>query len=694
MKTSTRHPAAAAIQNHLIQTGTSMRALSRQLGFGDKWVADLLNGRVNDPDPERLNAVAEAIGLRAENLQRPHGGSDPHETRSGPFLNEVIEAVRLAPWDPLERDKVERDINHLCVKWLNRPPMAVPADPKWLRARISRWTAAQLGVSEKRLANVRYSLKKGLNLHIQPLGRAKPARFLKEPWKGLYDQLPKPKKSRRPSRPPLASPRKKTPPDSPAWLAPALSPFLRYCSAIGILPQEVNDETLRNFAEHRKQFDLGDGISRKLTKTRTAWNRAAATILGWPKQLLSEGTKTTEYLKIAFERFPESFRQDIARYKENRGLRVAIPDHGSLLARARAARQAGVDRRGRKIGPLSGSTLRQHIDTLHFYASRLVLLGELALEDITSIGDLIDATLVDFFLTEDIAKRVGLKSQYAGSLAKMIGSIGQRWIPGIDPATLNSISLIRSVAEQNIDRDVMSAKDRERLKPFRSDAEMVRLVGLPKAIFSELESIRLKTGLVTVEMARLAEAAIICLIEQTIPLRRGALVRTHLDHNFVWPLRSNDTALLHYDGEIDKTGKVKQAVLKPWKVRLLRLFLIYYRPVLCADSENRYLFPARENDGHISPGTLAKRSNALIKERLGHTVNMHLWRKIMGCFLLASTENMELVEDLLGHVRGSKATALYAEFKASLAADKLDALLEELVESASEGGINDMVWSD
>lgn len=119
--------------------------------------------------------------------------------------------------------------------------------------------------------------------------------------------------------------------------------------------------------------------------------------------------------------------------------------------------------------------------------------------------------------------------------------------------------------------------------------------------------------------------------------------------------------------------------MAPWKVRLLQLFVTRYRPLLCNDPGNRFLFTARSGPQHIAPGLAAERCKRLIWERLGLAVHMHLWRKIMASYLLATTQNVQLVEDLLGHVRGSKSTELYAELQTKWAAARLDRLVEELI---------------
>jgi site-specific recombinase XerD len=58
-------------------------------------------------------------------------------------------------------------------------------------------------------------------------------------------------------------------------------------------------------------------------------------------------------------------------------------------------------------------------------------------------------------------------------------------------------------------------------------------------------------------------------------------------------------------------------------------------------------------------------------------MNLHLWRHVMGAKLLEEHEDMHFVEELLGHVPGSRATRRYAELKTKWAAKRLDGITDQ-----------------
>jgi hypothetical protein len=210
---------------------------------------------------------------------------------------------------------------------------------------------------------------------------------------------------------------------------------------------------------------------------------------------------------------------------------------------------------------------------------------------------------------------------------------------------------------------------------------MARLVSLPVWIINQNEDKRRRECSITRDMARDVQAAVAMLIEQTLPVRWGDLTNTLLDTNVMLPAKPGGTGMLYY--RIRKTRRKgrreQQANLSPWKVELIRMFILHYRPILAAhDAQNPHLFPGQ------LPGKPTTRLGADVRARvyawLGHTVNPHLWRKLMGGYLLLQTNDMKKVADLLGHVEGSRATQVYVEMKSAWAAKELDAHVTRLVE--------------
>ena len=118
-------------------------------------------------------------------------------------------------------------------------------------------------------------------------------------------------------------------------------------------------------------------------------------------------------------------------------------------------------------------------------------------------------------------------------------------------------------------------------------------------------------------------------------------------------------------------------VLDSWKWRLIELYWKHYRPLLCGADKSTYLFPGNTPSGHKTSQKLADAITNLVRKRTGLVMNLHLWRHVMGAKLLEEHEDMHLVEELLGHVPGSRATRRYAELKTKWAARRLDGITEQ-----------------
>lgn len=662
------HPAAALLRDYCRREKVSMRALSLSIGRGEKFVADIVGGRSHFPDPRTLAALADKTGIPIEALshgtaQAPHAGI-AHKVRAGLFMDAVIDAVEVEEsLKPGARKDIADDVRHFCSGWLKKEPAAVPADPHWLRNSTKDWTHQTFAISRKRWNNVNWSVKKALEIaRVIPVDR-KPIRSVGAEWAALHDSL------------------KEVLP----WPARKLSPFIRYCDAFGIAPDAVSNETLEAFAAYRDAFDLSSNIAKKIEKLRSAWNRAVDTVADWPRRKLAAG-KSRINLNLPEEAFLPSFREDVERYVASQGMRgydVALA--GTHLDRARI-KHKGAGSGRKKPQPLGPRTLKEHRDILYFAASAAIRQGILTIEDIHEIADVADCGIANE-VTEDIEMRVGLSSQYAGNVVKVLGSIAMRWVQDITSDELDDFAALKAEMNESAESlGRLSTKDRLRLAPFLSSPEnMGTLLALPWWIFENLEKLRGKGTKVTPAMALKAQSAVAILIEQTLPVRWGDLGRSAFDVNIILPKQRNAAGTLHYRVSKTQEKGVRdvQAALSPEKVRLLEIYRRHYRPVLTRhDPSNPYLFPGTECGAAKSYGQLSRQVKTLVHQATGYLVNGHLWRKLMGGYLLYQTQDMKLVRALLGHTPNSTATHVYVEFQTAWAAAELDKHVTRLVQGA------------
>lgn len=669
------HPVAALLKDYCGKEGVSMRSLSLKIGRNAKFVSDVILGNSRFPDRRDLEALAAETGIPIEALAYGTGKA-PHANlastlRAGLFFDSVIKAIDTEEaLSQGRRKEIVDDLRFFCVKWIGRQPEAVPADAHWLREYTAEWTPERFDVGKRRYANVWGNVRRALRLaSVIPVDR-KPCRSLGPAWRTLNDKLRAALK----------------------WLAPALSPFIRYCDSFGIAPEDVTDGTVEAYAAYRHQFDLSQNITDKITTVRSSWNRAGAIIPGWPEVTLSVG-RTRTLLNLPKESFLPGFREDIERYKACRGLRNGeIRPDMTLLEQARVIyqhrRTAEGEREGKLISQLADSTLGKHAEALWSAASAMVRLGYMEIGDIASISDIADVGIADRLINGDIKPRLGIESQYAGSLVSRLRSIAERWVPEISQDEINDFAKlkmhVRNGAE-NLGR--LPDKDQKRLAPFLNDLEMMAvLLCIPRWEFEDLERERHRNGgVASRDMALRAESAIGVLLQETLCPRWGDFRHTRMDVNIIRPTKRGGTGTLHY--RIRKTHKKgisdAEAALAPWKMRLIEIYWNHYRPKLIeSDPTNPYIFPGEAPGAAKSHGQLGRQVTQLVKDWTGHYVNPHLWRKLMGGYLLYVSQSMELVTGLLGHKPGSRATNVYVEMKSRWAAEELDAHAGRLAERA------------
>lgn len=652
----------------------SMRALSLSIGRGEKLVADIVNGRNRNPDHTVLRALAAKTGLAFAELAAERGVAASQ--RRCLYLDAVIRAVESADLPEVRRADIVADVKRVCWVWLDRDPATIPADPVALRTTFAAWTGARFGVSDKTLSNVLSNVRRALEIAGTVAVQRKPIHSLSPAWRSLWDAIPtvtvRDKRTGRTT-------------STKAWFAPVLSPFVRYCDATGIAPDTVTEQTFVDFQDCRERHSLTDRVAAKAREARYAWNQAVREVPGWPAVTIPV-PRTRENLNLPLSAFPESFRSDLVAYRNNCGLRGHAEEASKpLLERARARRGAKDpgEKRRKLLEPLAPRTIKEHVDTILLAASAMVRLGTMAPEEFRSLADVADVGVAAEVVERDIEVRLGTHTQYAGNVVKVLGSVARRWVDGITAAELDDFAKLRAEVEDGLDKDSMSEEDRTRLAQFHDPEAMARLVSLPAGIIEAAEERRRRKLLITVEMALDVEAAVMCLIEQTLPVRLSTLARTDITLNLDLPSRRGAPGLLSYRADQTKTRKAIQAELAPWKVELLRLHLRHYRPLLTTDNANPHLFPGARPGTHKTLGAVSRRCCAFVRDWLGCTINMHLWRKLMGGYLLLQTRNMELVETLLGHSRGSRATKVYVEMQTRWAAAELDTHVTRLIDQST-----------
>ena len=232
---------------------------------------------------------------------------------------------------------------------LDKPVAVIPARLGAIRAVLMQLHHEPLGVTAKTLSNHRANVKAALV------------------WLGKEKAIPRHGAPLTPRWGPL---KHQMMPDRSA--RSRLSPLMRYCSALGVDPEAVDEAVMDGFMAYRATATIrpADQIARR--KLVRAWNSKIGKIDGWPsRQLIVPPVKSAG---PAWEDFPDGLRQDIEQYLNQ-------------LARVRRSRT------GQRLPPCKASTIRMRRLELAAAVRMAVKLGY-PIQQFTSLGALLDPDVV------------------------------------------------------------------------------------------------------------------------------------------------------------------------------------------------------------------------------------------------------------------------------------------------------------
>lgn len=578
--------------------------------------------------------------------------------KTAPTIADLAHHIETCPTSdltPARRKRIAGDIR-LIARWCGRTPEEMPARLRDLRPLVDDLHHARIGISRGRLANAKSSLRRALEalgaMDTRPA--AKRADELPSAWRHLFAML----KS-----------------DGPAWIAPRLGQFARFCAEAGIAPDAVGSDVFDAWGDWRERGSgcLAADPRHAVRQAIYAWNRAVAVVEGWPQHPIGIASKR-KTVTIPLADFPATFRADIDALVTRMTTPPAGKGPGFLVRKDRKPPKG--------LAPLSATTVRHRVEHIHLAATALVLAGAVPIEAIGAVADVVTPEAARLTL-QQMYVRHGYLTEYALTVAKSLYNTARRlaqygMAPLSDEAEAEWRDLLSEDELRGLSTTGLTTKNRERLTQFSSDANISAVLSLPFLTFDRLEAERKRRGCVTVPMARDAETAVALLLLQMLPLRVQNLATVVLGKNLRAPVGKDDRATLNFARDEVKGRQPIGCVISDDKWRLIDLYRRHYRPRLCDPTRNDHLFPARDGDGHLDIRHMASKVSTAVYRETGITMNAHLWRHfIASLYLRRNPKAFELVRALLGHSEKSTATRRYAELATAMAAEEADRLMEE-----------------
>jgi len=539
-------------------------------------------------------------------------------------LADVIPLIEQANLSPIQRRDQISAVKTI-ARLLGLTPAEIDADPARLRRRLETIAPQALGVSRGRWNNIRSLLGKAL-AHARPMMPGRRVAQLLPEWSALLAPLSRNR-------------------------AASLLALSRHLSVIGIHPTDV---TLADLEAYHAAI-LSDRLRAKPEQTWDSivwtWNACRREIAGWPAIEIPREIRREIYI-LPWSDFPPSLKADVDAFL----LRLS----GADLS------EDGPPR------PARASTLKTREKQLRLAASALVHKG-VAAGSIRSIADIVGLERLKLILRFLLDRHDGQTSPQVAQIAAFLKGVAAHWVK-VDDLTLLQMQKVAS--RLSIGGRGLTAKNRERLRPFDDPQTVALFLGLPQRIRRELE----KDPRAPQRKAVMAQIAAAIAILQVVPLRLGNLAKIDLRKNLI--ARGERVYLVVPEGDT-KNGEPVDFELPAAMVDVIAWYIREYRPYLLRAPTDA-LFPG-EGSGPKSAEGLGAQIKTAIFRFSGLKVNPHLFRHAGAkIFLDHRPGQYEVVRQVLRHRSIETTTSFYAGAETRSAGMHYASVISKLREDASQ----------
>ena len=525
--------------------------------------------------------------------------------------------------DPLISEANRREIKSAITtvaRVLKSEPHLISAQPAALRAVLNSALPMAAGVSDTRWRNAKSLMRQGLALLDVGVIPARSKTGLLPGWRLLLDD-------------PDAAPFRR-----------GLARFSKYCSALGIEPQAVDQAVYDIFYSELEEHGLMRCPRESHQAAGHAWNKARIAVIGWPQaELAIQDFRVNR--SMDWSGFPESFVVDVDAY-----LTPMSSDTFDLRRDTPTLRAATIA--GKRL------MIRQ-------FSTALVESGKPA-SSIRTLADLVDIEAAHAGLTVFLKRSSQPKTKRNHAMACMLLSIARHYVRP-DKATLKDLALF--VKNLNPKQSGMTLKNRKRLQQFDNSILLDNLLGLPAKLMAEA----CREQSPSLGAARNALLAVLIEILTVAPLRISNIAALELGRTLF--LDGGTVGHIIIDHTEVKNELDLEVPLPESTLRLINTYLKRFHPIL-APAGCRMLFPSRDG-GHRRAPSLATQVRKLIARRCGVDINPHLFRHLAAkIYLDAFPGAYGVIRMLLGHKNIATTIRTYCGMEFSAAYRCYDALIE------------------
>jgi integrase len=543
--------------------------------------------------------------------------TDPTSRTIHLSLADVLAAVRTASLPERRRQEMASALRTI-GRVLDRPLERIPAIPRLLAIRLSDVAPRAAGISQARWNNVRALARAAIAL-VRPVSPGRQLNELSPAWKLLVDHLGR-------------------------GIRASLSRFLRFCSAHGIGPENVCQETFDQFRLFLSEALLPD-LEKALIRTKRAW-RAAQELESWPRLTVEVPDRSKKWT-LTWESFPASLREDFNRWRDRLAGRDMLDE---MPVRA-----------------VRGTTLRMREWQVRAFASALVLRGRNP-ATILSLADLLEIEAFKEGLRYWLERNGNKQTPATGGIAACLMAIARHHVR-LDRPQLDRLATI--ARRLTPDQRGLTESNRARLRQFDDAGNVHSLLTLPATLMRL--AVRNPDRRRTAVQAQVAVAVEILLMA---PIRLGNLAQLDLERNLIRPGRGNAVHIV-VEAENVKNREPLEYPLPAQSVRLLQTYIDDFRPSLVPASSSA-LFPGRIG-GPRNPQSFGQQLSKAIRDHTGLRINPHLFRHIAAkLFLDQNPGAYEVMRRVLAQRSISTTTSFYTGAETAAAVRHFDETILKL----------------
>ena len=498
----------------------------------------------------------------------------------------------------------------------------IHATPKAVRTLLARRNAVELGLTELRWRNVR----SGVVSAVRMFGSAPSASTQQVPinaeWTDLLGRA-------------IAKHHRH-----------GLARLARFCSAMAILPEAVDQATLLGFYEALVAEDLIRDPRTKLKHTIAVWNMCNRRAPDWPDIRLASPFER-DVITLPLEQFPESFQADMDAWRA----RLLDPDPMDPSALDRPLKLVTVDGQAAMIMRFALALVRDEVVTI---------------EEITDLRVLVtDVVRFKAGLRYFLDRFEGQRNAYIAKIADTLRAIAKHYVRVPEEIYDAIESICRRLRPPR--NDGLKAKNRKMLRQFDDPKNVARLLAFPQ---EEAERGSKMTNPYRAAKCYERAVAVSLLIATCLRIQNLRTIRIDTDLS-----RSGRRCFLSIPGERVKNGMNLDFELPADTVALIDKYLCTHRPRL-PGAEGPYLFPGQ--DGGPRPyTTISHDIETSLRKRAGLTMTPHLFRHAIAKIVIERDPGLAFVLSRhLGHKTINMTMQAYLGTEGRAAARSIDRVIK------------------